>query len=509
MSLSHSPQVVTNGLVFYYDMNNAKKSWKGRPTTNILPSPSTNGRFTTANSWGTYNTNQYNSGQYFSIGTIASVASDIVTTTAAHPLRTFDVIRAQSTGGGITAGTDYLIKKISSTQFSLHTYNGDQTGTQGYFVNGWHKVHESLGLDQRVSINATSFPTMWWGYPHLPNSHLVKEIVVGAGPQGQNTMRLHVPSVDGVVDGMAYGVYTPVTVGDVINISLWIRTNYSGKTLRYTTHFGASASSSTSWTVTTEWQRVSYQWTASATYSFISYWWPAGTTNIPYWIDIADFQVEINTGAAGSTPFTTGTRSNTQAIVDLTGNNTVTANSLTYASDGTFSFNGISDYISLPAFNLSTDPIVTVSQWIKRSANFSGGGYWGLGGGSVNDGISSYTSVQNKIGWDLWGQTTFHTGQEYPLEQWVNVCWVKIGTTFTTSTLKVYINGTEFPLTTIVRNNSSVVSLRSSLTMGRIADNTNSYYAPGSIGLTQVFSRALSTSEVTQNFNAIRGRYGI
>ena len=210
-----------------------------------------------------------------------------------------------------------------------------------------------------------------------------------------------------------------------------------------------------------------------------------------------------------STPYVNGTRSNTQAIVDLTGNNTVTANSLTYASDGTFSFNGISDYISLPAFNLSTDPIVTVSQWIKRSANFSGGGYWGLGGGSVNDGISSYTSVQNKIGWDLWGQTTFHTGQEYPLEQWVNVCWVKIGTTFTTSTLKVYINGTEFPLTTIVRNNSSVVSLRSSLTMGRIADNRNSYYAPGSIGLTQVFSRALSAEEVSQNFNAMRGRYGV
>jgi hypothetical protein len=37
MSLSHSPQVVTNGLVFYYDMGNPQKSWKGELTTNLLP----------------------------------------------------------------------------------------------------------------------------------------------------------------------------------------------------------------------------------------------------------------------------------------------------------------------------------------------------------------------------------------------------------------------------------------------------------------------------------------
>jgi hypothetical protein len=36
MSLSHSPSVVTNGLVLYYDMNNTQKSWKGAPATNLF-----------------------------------------------------------------------------------------------------------------------------------------------------------------------------------------------------------------------------------------------------------------------------------------------------------------------------------------------------------------------------------------------------------------------------------------------------------------------------------------
>ncbi len=36
MSLSHSPKIVTSGLVFAYDMGNGKKSWKGAPTTNLI-----------------------------------------------------------------------------------------------------------------------------------------------------------------------------------------------------------------------------------------------------------------------------------------------------------------------------------------------------------------------------------------------------------------------------------------------------------------------------------------
>ena len=34
MSCSSGPNIVTNGLVFEYDMGNTQKSWKGKPTTN-------------------------------------------------------------------------------------------------------------------------------------------------------------------------------------------------------------------------------------------------------------------------------------------------------------------------------------------------------------------------------------------------------------------------------------------------------------------------------------------
>ena len=178
MGTTYSPSVVTNGLVMYYDMSNTQKSWRGAPVTNLLPNPTINSVPTTGNGWGTYNTNQYNGATYFSIGSISSVSSNIVTTSGNHPLRSYDVVTPQSTGGGVTAGTNYLVKKLSATTFSLHTWNSSQDGSQGYInpATGTYKVYDDFANDVRISINSSSFPTMWWGPPHLPNSGLVKEV---------------------------------------------------------------------------------------------------------------------------------------------------------------------------------------------------------------------------------------------------------------------------------------------------------------------------------------------
>src|SRR6056300_250752 len=219
MSSHCNPSVVDDGLVFLYDVEDIQ-SYKGEPTTNIVPTPEANSRFTTSNNWYTYNTNQYNSNTFFSIGTVSSVSNNIVTLgTVGRNIRSFDVLRPETTGGGVTAGTDYVIKKLSSTTFSLREYNNSQNGSQGYINpdTNFFKVHDAYANDTRISINATDFPTSWWGAPHLPNSGLIKEIVEGGGRvKGTNAMRLHVYREDNVADGMAYGVYCPVTAGDLI-----------------------------------------------------------------------------------------------------------------------------------------------------------------------------------------------------------------------------------------------------------------------------------------------------
>ena len=513
MAALTGPTPVTSGLVFHINMYNSD-SFKGAPTTNKLPSPSTNGRFTTGNSWATYNTNQYNGGSYFSIGTISSVSGNIVTTAAAHPLRTFDVMTPQTTGGGVTNGTYYFVKKISSTQFSLHAYNSSQNGSQGYKnqSTGYHKVHDSIALNQQVTLSA-GITNMWWGPPHQPNAGIVKEVVDGVGPTGQSVMRLHIHRTDGVADAMAYGVDTPVTAGDVINVSFWIRSNYPGKNLGYSTYFGASSAFSGSTTTTSAWTKVKFQWTASATYNFISYWWPDSSTDLPYWIDMCDLQIETNTGTAAATPFTLTSRSNTQAIIDVTGNTTVTANSVTYASDNTFSFNGSSQYISAPSnavFNPGTGSF-TIQVWCKivgttasgwhlviarRSQGGTGGYYVG-----VNDANGCNFMLTNNAG--LRTDTSSVSYVPFSYNTWFMLTAILDRSTNTQTLIK---NNYESVITTTP--SGGTYENTSPFNIGADVGNS-SYYTNGQIPIVRVYNKALSASEVGQNFLAQKGRFGL
>ena len=504
MAALSGPTPVTTGLVFHVNMYNSA-SWRGAPTTNRLPSPSTNGRFTTSNSWATYNTNQYNGGNYFSIGTISSVSSNIVTTSSNHPLRTFDVVTPQTTGGGVSAGTNYFVKKISNTQFSLHAYNGSQNGSQGYKnqSTGYHKVHDSIALNQQVSINATSFPTMWWGPPHQPNAGLVKEVVEGAGPEGQNVMRLHVHRTDGVADAMAYGVDTPVNSGDIINVSFLIRSNYPGKNLGYSTHFGGFSAFSGSATTTTNWVRVKFQWTASTTYNFISYWWPDASSDLPYWIDMCDLQIETNTGGAAATPFTLTSRSNTQALVDVTGNGTVTTNSLTYANDNTFSFNGSSDYVSATVAAMSTQ-YYTIEFWVYPTS-FSNAPIVVC---PQNAGIDQFIQFNTNgtfifkmaVAADT-GERSYTSTSACTINTYSHIVCVKDG-----SNIALYKDG-------VLTASSSADTLSSAgwgNTTWVIGQRGNStYYFSGKLPILKGYTRALSASEVQQNFNADKRRFGL
>jgi hypothetical protein len=112
MGVFSGPDISESGLVLALDGGNFK-SFKGEATTNLIPSPTVNAYPTTGNGWGTYNTNQYGSGTYFSIGTVNDVTNNIITMTSAHSLRTYDVMQPQTTGGGVTAGTNYFIKKVT------------------------------------------------------------------------------------------------------------------------------------------------------------------------------------------------------------------------------------------------------------------------------------------------------------------------------------------------------------------------------------------------------------
>lgn len=211
-----------------------------------------------------------------------------------------------------------------------------------------------------------------------------------------------------------------------------------------------------------------------------------------------------------TTAGSTASRANTQALLDLTNQNTVTASSLTYTSDGTFSFNGSTNYIdSNVDVSWNNTNSVSIDVWIKPATSqykpFIGKGtdyewqlmqkydalefvYWNSSGGHTNGPIPSVSGV-------------FSAG-----------IWVHIGLVWshTNNILTLYKNGNAISTVTWVdasinRNITNTVKIGGSLyTWG-----TQGNFWSGSIASVKIHNRALSAAEIQENFEATRGRYGI
>jgi hypothetical protein len=258
-------------------------------------------------------------------------------------------------------------------------------------------------------------------------------------------------------------------------------------------------------TVTTSWQRFSVSRTASASATvggLVRIFGGSAFSGILY---IWGHQLEANSFA---TPFVTGTRSNTQSILDLTNNNTVTASSLTYASDGTFSFASPSNFASV-AYNAALDLVntVTLEAWLKytTSANTA-----------VIEKSNSNTHYQFQIfnsgqGTGLGGELVFML-QPVP-NNWVvagiannDGQWHHVVGTYdrSTTTARIYVDG-------ILRNTNSAIATGPTTNTQPLLIGSRSGGSgfSGTIPVAKVYNRVLSAAEIQQNFEATRGRYSI
>jgi len=197
------------------------------------------------------------------------------------------------------------------------------------------------------------------------------------------------------------------------------------------------------------------------------------------------------------------TVSNTQSLLDLTNNNTITASSLTYASNGNFSFNGSSDYLTIPNTTLGNGNVEwTVSCWMKTTtttnslgggsvlSNISGGPVYSMMG--VNNGKIVYWTYQNSA----WAQK-LGTGKTVNDGNWHMLTWVN----YSNYTMDMYVDGLlDSNVANSTSGNNNPVDV-----IGR----SWAAYFPGSISALLRYSRALTGNEVFQNFSAQRGLYGV
>lgn len=191
---------------------------------------------------------------------------------------------------------------------------------------------------------------------------------------------------------------------------------------------------------------------------------------------------------------------------DLSGNarNASLFNSPTFNSsnNGYLAFDGTNDYATCASGN----------QWALGSS-FSLE-MWAYATGSIasnhrmwctNNNISSLDAGIG-IEQSIYGKFFMHGGDVYTVSSFPYNAWVLITAVYNSGNLTLKFNNVVQSLTGKVTGYN--ITNNNTLFIGQFAGGGN-YYFNGRIPSFRIYNRALSDSEVSQNFNATRSRYGL
>lgn len=201
---------------------------------------------------------------------------------------------------------------------------------------------------------------------------------------------------------------------------------------------------------------------------------------------------------AGSiaTRFISGTRSNTQSLIDISGNNVITAVNLTYASNNTFTFDGVDDYLDCgSSIQLTNNFTLEVLHRNINTGHIIDQGNLGTDpNGSLEFSNRGLTLALNNVeSVTATGTITNTTG------------WNSVSCSFSSGAVNFYINGNYDSTRTMT---STAFTPSGILKIGRRALN-NTVIMSGELPIVKIYNRVLTAAEIKNNFEAIRSRYGI
>lgn len=214
-------------------------------------------------------------------------------------------------------------------------------------------------------------------------------------------------------------------------------------------------------------------------------------------VKIADVQIETGLYSGFNS---TSSRSNTQVLLDLTGNNTVTASSMTYLGTNEYTFTG-GDWFTVSNMAVSGAGARSVFAWVKASS-------------AAQKCILSTGTAANSQAFNLvtyGGNTKIgvmgYNNDFYP-SSGANIftnTWHYVGATYDGTYINTYVDG-------VLDNTSGAMTMATTGNNNYIGKSNHvgaENYWSGSISVVHAYNRALSAAEVFQNFNALRGRFGV
>ena len=204
---------------------------------------------------------------------------------------------------------------------------------------------------------------------------------------------------------------------------------------------------------------------------------------------------------------------------DLQGSNDATIDGATYsaADSGIFVFDGVNDVITIADsadMRATVGGTRTLQTWVKVDSYDSNDGIWGkqYGASGGYDGYSLALLTNNVIRLQMNGSSVnggYNSATNaFTLGSWMFLTTVvRFGGGAGAPSL-VYKDDNSTPIISQPNAESGIPNINANFVFGRdIQEGTD--YADINIGALYVYNRALSTTEIADNYNATKTRYGL
>ena len=372
----------------------------------------------------------------------------------------------------------------------------------------------------RTSYSPNVFPSALdiynWTGSSGANSTLSRDTTTDPSPAGGIPLKMAQSANDSYTAtyGSSPWNLAPALTGQTWTISVWVKAS-SPVTIEGPVIFEANSSggyvqvsSAGSVSVGTTWTRVSYARTfTDATTAYIQVRLDGNNTGgvgVNVWWD--GLQVERNSAA---TEFSPRPNTNNAVWYDISGYNNhltiqntsnVTFNAGGYLSTGSTGYFTKTSAAGVPTGNSQ----YCIGVWARQPSSWSGtsgaGGFISVGGFGTTSQSNSLRTLNNTAGqfhhyW--WANDLSATSSSATLNTWFQVLAQFDGTT-----RSVWVNGVRVAFDTPSGHNVTTSDIQVSMTYP-------GEYQQGDIRSAFIYNRALTTGEITQNFYALRSKYGI
>ena len=177
----------------------------------------------------------------------------------------------------------------------------------------------------------------------------------------------------------------------------------------------------------------------------------------------------------------------------------------TYSDGGAIVFDGSNDYVALGGPASLNNQYTTHEVWVKFD-NATGGAFYNIIS-RLNTSPGTFTMLKTNTNVYIFNtrnssnsiaQVTLSTA---PVSSWTQLVHSYDGTT-----VRTYVNGVADNTSTSI---SGPLNTSGAFDMKIATNNSPANYLDGNISVVRAYDRALTAAEIAQNYDALKGRYGL